>query len=566
MNLRNYLCLGISFLVSLSTLVAQNTETIPKPPAAPEIDAGDQKTISDADATTPAAADEGEEIIPNLKGINVQELISETKTNNDPEIPADVRGALDEFVGKPLKTGTLTLIKGAITNGFESTSGDLVRALIPEQDITPGVLIVQIVRATVEDVTVVGNKWFDDQIYLRNVTLSKGDTVNNNVLFSDIDWLNRNPYRSVFAVYQAGDGFGGTDIIIRPIENRPWSVFGGYDNFGTDLLGRDRRFFGVQHGNLFGRDLRFVYQFFADSEFENFFGHFASITAPLPNRHELTIGAFYSESSAQNVGGVSTLDLDGESYQATADYVIPMNEFRGWDPEFFAGFDFKSSNSNLEFGLDEVFDTTTQLFQFRAGFDAEKEDRLGSTRVRKYIAFSMGEWTNGHSDDAFGASRGGADTEYLYFRIDVDRTWELGDNGWTLETDLRGQVSTSNLLASEQLGLSGSSAVRGFEDSSVRGDHAILTRVQLNAPPLQLPKIPGGAGLQGYGFFDWGWGTSVDAAAGESDVSLSSVGIGVRGAVGERGFFNVGYGWQVGQSGFEDDESGMMHIQATVRW
>ena len=203
---------------------------------------------------------------------------------------------------------------------------------------------------------------------------------------------------------------------------------------------------------------------------------------------------------------------------------------------------------------------------FAPGFDAEKEDRLGETRVRKYVVFSLGEWTNGHSDDAFGSSRGGADTDYLYFRFDVDRTWNLGDSGWTLETDAHAQIATTNLLASEQLGLSGSSAVRGFEDSSVRGDHAILTRVQLNAPPVQFKQIPSGLGLQPYTFFDWGWGQSVDAAAGESDVSLSSVGLGVRGALGENGFFNVGYGWQAGQSGFEDDETGLMHIQATVRW
>lgn len=60
----------------------------------------------------------------------------------------------------------------------------------------------------------------------------------------------------------------------------------------------------------------------------------------------------------------------------------------------------------------------------------------------------------------------------------------------------------------------------------------------------------------------------MDAAAGESDVSLASIGLGVRvrGALDEIGFFNAGYGWQVGQSGFEDDESGLMHIQATIRW
>lgn len=495
------------------------------------------------------------------------ELTADGQTDANPRIPGQITAALEtEFVDRPLTTQSLSAIKGAVTNGFENATGELVRALIPEQDITPGVLTVEIVRAKVEDISVAGNRWFDDEIYLRNLSLAPGDAVNSRTLFADIDWLNRNPYRSVFAVYQAGDGFGGTDIVLRPIENRPWSVFGGYDNFGTDLLGRDRWFFGAQHGNLFGTDSRFVYQFFSDTEFENFFGHFASITTPLPWRHELTIGAFYSESQADNIGGVDTLDLDGESYQTTLDYVIPRKKWRGWEQEWFAGFDFKSSNSNLEFGLEEVFDTTTQIFQFRTGWRGERADRFGETRLQITGVHSFGSWSNGHSDDAFGSSRGGAESTYHYYRFDLDRTWNLGDSGWTLETDARAQFSDTNLLASEQLGLSGSSAVRGFEDSSVRGDHAILTRIQLNAPAAQIRQLPNGAGLQPYTFFDWGWGKSVHEAAGEGDVSLSSVGLGLRASVGEKAFVNAAYGWQLGQSGFEDDESGRFVLQATVRW
>lgn len=567
MNLTRHSSLAVAALALTGVIHAQNVETIQKSPTSSlrTLDVGaDRRIVNDA----PAAAEApDEEILPKLNGITLLELLEGGRTAELDRVPPSLTATLEDFVGKPLRTPTLTLIKTAVSNSYERATGELVRALIPEQDVTSGVLTVHVVRGKVGELSVEGNRWFRDEIYLRNLSLTPGGPVDNAALFEDMDWLNRNPYRSVHAVYRPGDGFGATDIVLRPAENRPWTVFGGYDNFGTDLLGRDRWFFGAQHGNIFGTDSRFVYQYFSDSEFENFSGHFASITTPLPWRHELTIGAFYSESQAENVAGVSTLDLDGESYQTTLDYVVPEMKWRGWETEWVYGFDFKSSNSNLEFGLEDVFDTTTQIFQFRAGWRAEKHDRLGHTGLSSHIAFSFGEWSNGHSDDAFGASRGGAGTDYVYWRSDLDRTWDLGESGWTLETGGRLQLSSSNLLASEQLGLSGSTGVRGFEESAVRGDQAVLARFQLNAPPVTLQQLPGGAGAQPFAFFDWGWGRGVDPAPGEGDVSLSSAGLGLRAALARNAFVDASYGWQLGQSGFEDDEeSGRFLIQATIRW
>jgi hemolysin activation/secretion protein len=105
--------------------------------------------------------------------------------------------------------------------------------------------------------------------------------------------------------------------------------------------------------------------------------------------------------------------------------------------------------------------------------------------------------------------------------------------GWQARLAGNGQLAGSPLLAGEQLGLAGAAAVRGFEERAVTTDSGAFVNVELYTPDvLQLYKLAGS--LRGLLFADGGHGFNghVDASGVAPSATVSSLGAGLRVAVG----------------------------------
>ena len=580
--------LGVTVAISLaasSIVVAQNVEAIP---VAPEPDAS-AKNLSEVEGVSSQSpiteSIDDAALIPELHGIVVEEIgsggksaatqvILEIHGNEAPagDAPTEaIAERLSPYLGESLSMKKIALLRIALTDSWRKATGEVIRVAVPPQDITEGTLTLQIVRAQLGAIDVRGASYFEPVDYLNEMSLSSRETIDIDVLTDDIDWLERNPYRNVGAILQRGDSFGETDILLNVQEQRPWQVFAGYDREGTELLGEDRWFFGGNHGNLFGKGHRVAYQYFTDIEFANQHGHFVSYLIPLPWRHELQVSGFYSESnvstaSGLTVPGLETINSSDESWQTGIDYIMPLRRFKGSEHDLVFGFDTKSSDSNLDFGELSLFETSTETYQFRGEWRLRRYGRRTALSVHTRVVASPGNWSSSNSDEAYEASRSGADSSYVYGDLDIDLQTNL-PAGFTLMTGAAYHTSSTNQLASEQMILSGNGAVRGFERSRIRADEGLLLNIQLNAPAIGGEFFGGQGFVQPFTFFDYGTGRSIDQLPGEpDDVHLSSAGIGFNAELNKRISVGVTYAWQIAESGFDDGEGGRWHIGVTTKW
>src|SRR3546814_12068299 len=107
------------------------------------------------------------------------------------------------------------------------------------------------------------------------------------------------------------------------------------------------------------------------------------------------------------------------------------------------------------------------------------------------LVLSPGDISDRNTDAAFQAQRAGARARYTYLNAGLNRHTRLpGDFTWVF--DLRGQVTSTNLLGSEQLAMGGAGSLRGFDEGPVYVDEGFVLRNALRHPPMAVLTSPGG--------------------------------------------------------------------------
>lgn len=539
---------------------------------------GPQGTIQ-GDLADSNGVDETQPLVSSLNGIRLvprtrdvaQEGISGVQgiVNDGVILPPKVATVFESYLGQPMSLGSLNkMVREAIV-AYRKSDMPVVDVLVPEQEVSKGTLQLVVIEGTLGDVIVEGNQFTSSKFLENQIRLQRGEVIRESVLMEDLSWLNKNPFRRVDLIYSPGQDYGSTDIILRTEDVNPLNFYIGYEDTGTDLLGQDRIVAGVNWGGpfFFGPESIVSYQFStnldSDAELQ---GHTGVWTSYLPWRHYLTlVGATVSSDARVLVDG-EEIDIGGLNRQAGARYAIPLPAISSFTQELEFGFDMKSSNSDLFFNRLEVFDTTTEVLQFSLGYNVVQRDRNGMTRLDNEIVWSPGNMTDANDDETFQSQRGLASAEYVYARSRLERTQELPGQ-WSLVGRLEGQLSNANLLASETLGAGGYDTVRGFEQRIVRGDNGIIASLELRTPPVSFAKWSGFYNVRdamvGLVFFDYAYLANEDLLPDEVDqITLGSVGVGIRYQVDDNLTVRLDYGWQIDESGFDDGENGRVHIGA----
>lgn len=492
------------------------------------------------------------------------------------DFPPEVGETLSSFLGTPVSLASLDLLVRETIKAYRRAGRPVVDVLLPEQDITSGVIQIVVIEGTLGRIRVEGVDAEYEDYLRRQMTIEKGDPVRTEKIQQDLNWLNKSPYRKVDLIYAPGYEFGTTDIILRTVTSEPLWFFVGYENSGTELLGEDRFLFGFNWGDAFGPDQGISYQFTGDFEFDKVRGHSLVYQGGLPWRHWLTLLASYVGVDADIpvtgfTGAPDTLASGGRNLQFSGRYAIPLKAPAGQIREVELGFDAKSSNNNLEFGGAEVFDTTTEIYQFTAGYDMTLTDRLGITRLDVNGYASPGGWTSQNTDEIFEQARADASADYAYATAGVERQQRL-PREWSLRARGQAQIASGNLLPSEQLGAGGYDTVRGFEQRLIRGDQGLWGSVELYTPPLSIAKIADWKNetdeLRFLAFADAAMLGNVDLLPNEPrKVEMASVGVGLRWRYSDWFRLRLDYGHPVGTKNiFGVEENGRVHIGATANF
>lgn len=473
---------------------------------------------------------------------------------------------LAPFLGKPATFGKLQEICAEIVRFYRDSSRPVVDAQLPEQDVTNGVLQILVVEGRAAKIVAEGQRWFPENLFVRGIRSPIGGSIDSNRLLDDINWLNRNPFRHSDLLFRKGEQGGETDIVVKTTDRFPLRPYIAYDNTGTDLTGNDRLQAGVNWGNAFGLDQVLSYQFSTATDPKLFQAHAGIWTIPLPWRNVLEFYGSYARTRPDSVD----VDFDAKSLQLGTGYTIPLPNFHGIKHDLSFGAEFKQSNNNILFGGANIFDSSTEIFQFRTSYLAREIDASGSTTAQAAVYYSPGGFTSENTDSAFEEQRAFAKADYFYGRVTLQRTQKLPWK-FSLVATAVGQLANGNLLPSEQFSIGGATTVRGYEEGIAIGDRGWLGSIELYTPPVSvLSRIRKGAPddeLKLLVFFDAGGVSNVERLPGEDAYTgIAGVGAGLRYRINTRLSVRFDYAWSLENiPGFNIDSS-RAHVSVSLSY
>ena len=470
---------------------------------------------------------------------------------------SEIRGKLAAFLGKPLNTDDLPRISQIIIDWYREHQLPVVDVVFPEQDISGGTVQAVVYTYRLGQVKVTGANWFNSEVLRREIRLDKGDLIDFSTLKNDLNLLNRNPFHTVNAVLESGAAPGETDVHLNVNDRFPLRVFAVYDNDGYQVTGRDQYSVGFNWGNVVGLDQQFSYRYITSpdlwrsrnrgaghSDAPRMQVHSADYWAARPWGDAIDVFGYYAK-QVPNLG--SYFDQIGQSLQMSVRYEksLPMIGLLSHQIKF--GFDYKRSDNNLAFGGTSIFANATNVQQFSLIYDGTRDDDYGETAIENQFFYSPGGFSDGNRTSVYRASGvNGAKANYVYDNLQITRVTKLPWNMSSL-VRLQGQIASTELLPSEQIGAGGSESVRGYDPRAANGSQGFTARVEFRSPPYSpLRKIFGDVEDTGQvlAFYDAGFLSHVyHQTGGPKSATLQSAGVGLNYDVSRYFDLRFSYGW-----------------------
>lgn len=451
---------------------------------------------------------------------------------------AKLRDAYAEYIGKPQPVSVICAIRdNAARIVFDS--GILARVEIPEQRISGGALVLEVIEAHVVNVRVRGDvgpaqavveRYAEKLRGMRPFDMAKAQRYL--LLASDVPGV-----RTRAAVRPStSPEKGAVDIDLTVTREGP-DAFANVQNTGSKGVGR---WGGLVRGQIagytaYGDDTSLTAFHTLDSN-EQWLVQLTE-AARFGSEGAVVRGAFtYGESRPGDV--LKPLGLKSESVVGNLEGAYPVIRARNENLNIAGGLDIIDQKTTVG-GAGTLSHDKLRIFYARADGDYRTEILQRPVLASAAVQVRKGVSGLGASDPGDPLTRGFAKPDAWVVRgqggVDVAISDRL-----TGAVRAQAQYATSSLLPYEQITIGGLTVGRGYDPAALLGDKGLSGAFELRYGPLQLhPKVIAAP----YAFFDAGYVANNHAAATglQKDRTLKSVGAGVIFRVFSRANLEVTY-------------------------
>ena len=464
-------------------------------------------------------------------------------------VPRDrLRRLIAPYEGRDVSLADLGRLTTELTQWLRSHGYVTSRAYLPPQEVTQGVVTIQVLEGRVGTIQVEGARYSRPQALTARMKTRPGEPLEYRTLQQDLTRLNASPDRRVAAVLFPGTATGATDVTLRVEDELPFHVSYLMHNGGTKFTGRFRQGIQIAHGNVTGRDDQFVTR--AEfSERSDFVGVSSSYLLPLGPSGR-TLGWEISHARVVLGRQFRQNDITGNATVLGFTWTEPVWQAERWNAEWATGYDWVRVRSR-ELGSDRGKDDLRVL---RIGPTLSEHDATGRSVLSTEVGIGFsGLLGASHKVDP-AASRSGTGGQFARLAMAGGRLQRLPAGTRLL---LRGswQATNDRLPPTEGVRLGGEDTVRGYPEGEILGDHGYSGTAELQYPiPVTLPfsDRPTRSTLTLVGFVDGGAAFSRKPLVGEeSKKRLIGLGLGCRWTLSRSANVLVDVGWPVGDDSSE---------------
>ncbi len=440
---------------------------------------------------------------------------------------AELKAAIAPFTDKPISFAQLVQAANAITQLYVKKGYITSGAYVPEQNLSSGVVQIQVVEGRLADIEVDILKGRLSESYIRDRLTSKIATpLNINKLQEALQLLQLNPLiESLNAELSAGIEPGTNSLTVSVTGADTFSVATRLNNNRNPSIGSFERGINLEEANLFGIGDRFFVGYNNTDGSNEYRG---SYTLPI-NASDGSLNFNVRLGDNQIV----------ESPFDEADIQINSNNYDlTWRQPIF-----QKANAQLSQELALNFtasrresQTTIQGVSEGISPGADSKGRINTStlsfgqewlqRNRQQVIAARSQFTLGV--DALGATikQEEPDGQFFSWRGQLSYLRLLstpkGDPaiGSTILLRSELQLAADPLISTEQFSLGGAATVRGYRQDALLTDNGFSASAELRLPIARLSKV--GATLQVSPFVDFGTGWNTDGEKTEFNTLLGT--------------------------------------------
>jgi hemolysin activation/secretion protein len=432
-------------------------------------------------AETPAAEESGQTLeIRDVRFTGKIELLS----------VAERTRWIDEARGKMLGVMGLQSLTDRITARLQQQGRLLARAILPPQDITEGVVTIEIVEGTLEAVEFERGKQVRvDESLLEGIIARRhsADSATRADLESALLRLNDLPGVSVRAKLTPGSSPNTTNLVVG-VEQAP--IFSGTfwgDNHGNVSTGREQANLLVTLTDLTGRGDDS--QFFASAAQGQTFAQ-AMVSTTL-GASGLTAHARYSWLDYQNRDDIGrAAELDGTAHHAALSLDYSLVRARDWSARLSGGVGWKALTDESLAG--RLNDKRAWSSSLAVSLDS-RDGWLGGGRTSSSVSWTHGDIDLSRIPAALAADAATLRTNGRYHRVNASiARIQYVSPRVSLFARMYAQWANGNLDSSEDFALGGPYGVRAYPVGEGRADMGVLGAIELRydtAVPLEWGDV-----------------------------------------------------------------------------
>lgn len=511
-----------------------------------DVDAGSilrQEEALQRQEPAPLVAPEEQAPLPELTGIGeVTVEVKQVEFTGATELAesAALEAVVEEAIGRELDFAGLQALAERVTRYLKEEGWVLARAFLPEQDVTDGVITIEIIPGRLD---IQGRAFRIEQIGDRPLRIDPerlgailtalipaGEPIRQADLDRAILLINDLPGIEALARLEAGEAEGSSHILLSVREGPLFASGLNVSNFGSRSTGRERAGFTGNLNNPLGIGDQATLALTAAEGLSLGQLNYKYPLGPSGLAADLSL----SHMEYDVINSDSTSKLDGSSTTTGIGLSYPL--VRSQQTNVNLGVDW--TRDDLEDRIDSVAYSDKQVSYFGTSISADHTDRFFGPAGRTNASL-MPFWgsvdlpalvNNQAQSDELGTEGSFSKVEYSLSRLQ-----SLGERPVTLYTELRGQWAQDNLDSSQRFQPGGSSGVRAYPGGEASADEGHLLRAELR---YQLPEdfIDLGS-VRLSAFYDTAWvrindtmpeGFELDTATGKNTYRIDGAGVGLR--------------------------------------
>jgi hemolysin activation/secretion protein len=469
----------------------------------------------------------------------------------------------------------------SLEGAYRSAGYSAVHVVTPEQEITEGLVTLQVIESMIGKVTLNGNEHYD-KANIRNAlpALSEGFTPSARALSENIRLANENPTRQIDVVLALGEEENTIDARVNVQDSSPRKVFLTLDNTGNQGTGMYRAGVGLQHNNLFNRDHAATFNYVTSPNHVNDVTQLsASYRLPLYSVGDsIDLIAAYSDTNAgttSTVAGPLSFSGKGRVYSARYNHYLPR---RGeYTSKVIAGIDHRAYINECSLGVfgaagcgSAAFDVTVHPASLAYNGTLTRPTYIAdftTTLLRNIAGGPQGRAFDFNAVRPSPAGGEGAEANYAILRLNGSLAGVLPQD-WQYRLAGSAQYTHDALVSGESFGVVGANAVRGFlEREMYSSDKGYVLNAELYSPELaqDLKMTNGSFRLLGFVDHGNGWNTPL---AGDTIArnKAASVGAGFRFSYGKNLAARLDYARVTEASGTSKTGDRRGHISVMATW